>query len=162
MCSRPTSDRLGRSTPSTAIRRRVDHLATLVRPGGAVYLVDADATAIRLHPRESTAALAELAERYLQFHVQLGNDLSVGLRLGDLLERAGLERVDHRGDYQIVRTAAGMRPPAWAAREQMLAAGIIDSDDIARWEAEFERLDSGRTSLTMFLPTFVAVGRKPG
>ncbi len=139
----------------------VDHLATLVRPGGAVYLVDVDATAIRLHPSASTAVLAGLGERYHQFHTRLGNDLSVGLRLADLLMLAGLEQVDHRGDYQIVRSQAGMRPPSWAAREQMQATGIIDSDDIARWESEFQRLDSGQTSLTMFVPVFVAVGRKP-
>jgi uncharacterized surface protein with fasciclin (FAS1) repeats len=54
-----------------------------------------------------------------------------------------------------------MRPPPWAAREQMLAAGVITSGDTATWQAEFERLDRGETSLTLFVPTFTAFARKP-
>jgi ubiquinone/menaquinone biosynthesis C-methylase UbiE len=139
----------------------VDHLATLVRPGGSVYLVDIEATALRVYPPDVTSVVAELDERYKQFHASLGNDLSVGLRLGELLERAGLEQVDHRGRYQIIRPAPGMRPPAWAARDQMLAAGLIDEADISRWHAEFERLDRAELTFTMFFPTFTATGRKP-
>jgi len=139
----------------------VDHLATLVRPGGSVYLVDVELTAMRWRPQEDAAVIAAIGERYLQFHSGLGNDLAVGLRLGELLEHAGLEQVDHRGRYITVRPQVGMRPPAWAAREQMLAAGVIDNDDIARWQAEFERIDSGELSLTMFIPNFTACARRP-
>jgi len=139
----------------------VDHLASLVRPGGSVYLVDIEATAFRVHPPDVPAVVVELDARYKQFHASLGNDLSVGLRLGELLERAGLDQVDHRGRYQILRPPPGMRPPAWAARDQMLAAGIIDGADISRWQTEFERLDRGELSFTMFFPNFTATGRKP-
>ena len=139
----------------------VDHLATLVRPGGSVYLVDIEMTAARWHPPENATAMAEMGERYLRFHSGLGNDLSVGLRLGELLERAGLEQIDHRGRYIIMRPPVGMRPPVWAAREQMLAAGVIDDDDIARWQAEFERTDRGELGLTMFIPNFIASARRP-
>jgi hypothetical protein len=139
----------------------VNHLASLVRPGGVVYLVDVEATAMRWHPVEKAAVVADINERYRQFHTGLGNDLSVGLRLGDLLERAGLEHVNHRGQYSVVRPTVGMRPPPWAAREQMLAAGVITDGDIAMWQAEFERLDRGEKSLTLFVPTFTAFARKP-
>jgi SAM-dependent methyltransferase len=139
----------------------VDHLATLVRPGGSVYLVDIEMSAMRWHPRETTTAMAEMAERYLLFHSGLGNDLSVGLRLGELLERAGLEQIDHRGRYIIMRPPVGMRPPIWAARQQMLAAGVIANEDIARWQSEFERFDRGELKLTMFIPNFIASARKP-
>ncbi|MEP7035058.1 MAG: methyltransferase domain-containing protein [Actinomycetota bacterium] len=139
----------------------VDHLATLVRPGGSVYLVDIDQTAMRWRPSEGTEAMTEMTDRYQQFHSGLGNDLSVGLRLGELLERAGLEQVDHRGRYTIMRPTPGMRPPLWAAREQMLAAGVIDEDDIARWQAQLERMDSSELRLTMFIPSFVATARRP-
>ena len=54
-----------------------------------------------------------------------------------------------------------MRPPPWAAREQMLAAGAITDTDIATWQAEFERLDQRQMPLTMFVPTFTASARKP-
>ena len=139
----------------------VDHLATLVRPGGSVYLVDIEMTAMRWQPRQETTAMAEMAERYLRFHSGLGNDLSVGLRLGELLERAGLEQIDHRGHYIIMRPPVGMRPPIWAAREQMLAAGVIDNEDISRWQSEFERLDRGELKLTLFIPNFIASARRP-
>jgi ubiquinone/menaquinone biosynthesis C-methylase UbiE len=67
----------------------VDHLTTLVKPGGSVYLVDVDATAMRFHPPDSVGSLPELADAYLEFHARRGNDLSVGLRLGELLVRRG-------------------------------------------------------------------------
>lgn len=139
----------------------VQHLASLVRPGGCVYLVDIDATAMRMRPPENAAAMMEMAERYAQFHAGLGNDLSVGLRLGDLLERAGLEDVDHRGRYEIIRPRSGMRPPAWAARAEMLAAGVVNDDDLTRWQAEFDRLDRGEVSFTLFMSTFTAAARRP-
>lgn len=139
----------------------VDHLVSLVRPGGAVYLADVEATAIRWYPVEDVAVLADIYERYRQFHAGLANDLSVGLRLGELLEQAGLEKVNHKGQYSVVRPRAGMRPPPWAAREQMLSAGVITKSDIARWQVDFERLDQGETSFTMFVPHFTAFARKP-
>lgn len=139
----------------------VDHLSMLARSGGAVYIVDTEATAMRVHPREGTEALLELTTRYQQFHQQLGNDLSVGLRLGDLLERAGLEQVEHHGDYQVVRAQPGMRPPPWAARDQMRSAGVLSDDDIERYEHEFARLDRGEIKVTLFIPTFMAWARKP-
>ncbi len=139
----------------------VDHLATLVRPGGSVYLADIDSTAIRARPPENAAVLFDIAARYARFHAGLGNDLSVGLRLGELLEAAGLEQIDYRGHYQVIRPRPGMRPPSWAARDQMRAAAVIDQDDIDRWQAEFDRLDRGELSLTMFVPTFTACARKP-
>ena len=139
----------------------VDHLTTLVKPGGSVYLVDVDATAMRFHPPDSVGSLPELADAYLEFHARRGNDLSVGLRLGELLVRAGLEDVLHRGQYAILRPPPGMRPPSWAAREAMLADGVIGPDDVERWEADFARLDRGGVDVTMFVPSFSAWGRKP-
>nr|MBA2768388.1 methyltransferase type 11 [Sporichthyaceae bacterium] len=139
----------------------VDHLATLVRPGGSVYLVDVDATAMRMHPPDAAGSVVELVDCYERLHAGLGNDLSVGLRLGELLDTAGLEQVDHQGHYQIVRAQPGLRPPPWAARDQMLAAGLISEDDISRWSAEFERFDRGEWDFTLFAPIFTASARKP-
>jgi len=113
----------------------VDHLATLVRPGGSVYLVDVDATAMRMHPPDAAGSVVELVDCYERLHAGLGNDLSVGLRLGELLDTAGLEQVDHQGHYQIVRAQPGLRPPPWAARDE--------------WD------------FTLFAPIFTASARKP-
>ncbi len=134
----------------------VDHLARLVRPGGSVYLVDADGTAFRYLGLDPD--LEDLTERYLELHRRRGNDLQTGLRLAQLLERAGLDPVLHEGRYAIVRTPPGMRPPAWAAREALLAEGIASADDVRRWEAAFARTDAAARRPTIFAPTFVALG----
>jgi isopentenyl phosphate kinase len=69
----------------------VAHLATRLRPGGCLYLVDADGTAMRTVPED--ADLEDLHQRYLDFHRARGNDVRAGLRLGERLLRAGLELV---------------------------------------------------------------------
>jgi SAM-dependent methyltransferase len=137
----------------------VAHLAGLLRPGGCLYLVDVDGTAIRTLPED--ADLDDLHQRYIAFHAARGNDLRAGLRLGERLERAGLELVDFRGSYLIRPMPPGIRPPPWAAREAMVAAGLATDQDVARWAGAFERLDAEPTRPTVFAPMFAAVGRRP-
>jgi SAM-dependent methyltransferase len=137
----------------------VDALAALAKPGGYVYLMDIEGTASRL--LDLDPALADLMERYTEFHRRRGNDLQTGLRLGKLLTAAGLELVVHRGWYQIMTPPPGMRPPPWAAREAMLAAGVVTPDDVERWSEAFERMDAGASKPTLFMPQFVAIGRRP-
>jgi ubiquinone/menaquinone biosynthesis C-methylase UbiE len=134
----------------------VEHAATLVRPGGSVYLADVEADAIRTRPTDSD--LEDLATRYHEWHRRRGNDLSVGLRLGELLRTAGLERVEHHGVYQIIAVPPGVRPPAWAAREALVEAGQATPDDLERWEAAFDRVDRADPPPTTFVPLFVAYG----
>jgi SAM-dependent methyltransferase len=136
----------------------VAHLASLLRPGGCLYLVDADGTAIRTLPED--ADLADLADRYRAFLAARGNDISAGLRLGERLVRAGLELVEFRGRYVIQPVPAGVRPPSWAAREAMTAAGMASEEDIARWANAFDRADAAATRPTLFAPMFVAIGRR--
>jgi FkbM family methyltransferase len=140
----------------------VNHLASLLRPGGFVYLLDIDATAMRMWPPIEGSIFDEINKSYAQMHERLGNDLSVGLRLGELLDNAGLQDIEHRGKFDIFRPQPGMRPPNWAARDEMLQAGLIDQTDIERWQAEFERFDRGEVNVTLFLPLFSAWGRKAG
>jgi precorrin-6B methylase 2 len=89
----------------------VDHFARLVRPGGSVYLVDTEGTAVRM--LDADPDLADLHDRYVELHRRRGNDLRAGLRLGQLLDRAGLDVVVHEGRYVIISLPAGMRPPSW-------------------------------------------------
>src|SRR5919202_2769844 len=77
-----------------AEQRIVDHLATLVRPGGHVYLLDVDLTTGTIG--DGTPEVAELHARYVQWHVRQGNDPRVGRRLAELGRAAGLEAVEHR------------------------------------------------------------------
>jgi SAM-dependent methyltransferase len=135
----------------------VSHLATLVRPGGCVYLVDVEASAIRIRP--SDPEVEELNDTYRRFHAARGNDLVTGLRLGELLAGAGLEVLDHQGWYNIISAEGGMRPPAWAARDAMVAGGFASEEDVQRWDAALERLTTQRP--TLFAPVFGAVGRRP-
>jgi ubiquinone/menaquinone biosynthesis C-methylase UbiE len=138
----------------------VDHLATIVRPGGFVYLVDVEATGIRLRPAEPD--LVDLSDRYYAFQTGRGNDMSVGLRLGDLVTTAGLELVEFGGHYDIIPMRPGFRPPSWAARDAMVDAGIATAGDLARWTAAFERADAaGGGGVTVFVPLFWAIGRRP-
>ena len=135
----------------------VSHLATLLRPGGCVYLVDIDGTALRFLPYDEDAD--DLNNAYLRFHAARGNDLMVGLRLRDLVTTAGLEPVEYRGWYNIVNPPPGVRPPSWAARDEMVAAGIATADDLPRWDAALDRV--GAKNPTIFASLFGVVGRRP-
>jgi len=138
----------------------VDHAATLVRPGGHVYLADIEYTAFRMRP--SDPDLDDLNDRYHAWHRTKGNDLSVGLRLGELLTGAGLELIDFQGRYQVIPVQPGIRPPSWAALDAMSDAGLVTPDDVARWQSAFERLDAAPERPTFFVALFFAFARKPG
>ena len=135
----------------------VDHLATLPRPGGCLYLVDAYGRGMAVEP--DAPVLDEIADRYHAFHAARGNDLRAGLRLADWLRAAGLELVEFSGRYQIVTFPPGVRPPAWAARHAMLAAGVVTAADLERWDRALTELDRRPDRPTGFMPIFTAIGR---
>ena len=137
----------------------VRHLATLLRPGRLLYLVDVDGTAMRTVPAQD-ADLDDLEERYRRFHAARGNDLQAGLHLADWLREAGQEVLEFPRDYTIVQPPPGVRPPSWAARVAMVSAGVATEADVARWAAALERAEAAPTPLTVFTPTFAGVGRK--
>lgn len=136
----------------------VSHLADLVRPQGCVYLVDVDMTAMRM--RGAPADAMELADRYIELLRRRGNDPTTGLRLGELMSAAGLTVFDYRG--KMMSVPPGMRPPAWAAREAMVAAGLATQDDLDRWQRALERLEEQEDLPVVFAPFFTAIGRRPG
>ena len=80
--------------------------------------------------------------------------------LARLLAAAGLEVTSFEGAYNILTAPPGMRPPAWAARDAMLADGIVDDDVLHRWETALARHDSAPVRLTVFAPGFIAIGRR--
>ena len=138
----------------------VDHLATLVRPGGHVYLVDVDLTGMRA--LDIDPDLTDLmGGTYAEFHRRRGNDPMVGLRLGQLATAAGLEDVQHQAAYTIIPMPPGLRPPSWAARDVMVADGVITEADVERWDAAFTRMDAAVQRPTLFAPRFWAIGRRP-
>ena len=137
----------------------VAHLASLLRPGGCLYLVDADLTAIRVIPEAEHPDLVELQERYLAFRASRGDDNAAGLLLAERLVRADLELVEFRGRYVIPELSSRLRSPGWAAREAMVAAGMASAEDLRRWERAFEA--TAQRPATFFAPMFTAIGRRP-
>lgn len=136
----------------------VSHLASLTAIGGSVYLVDIDATALRLTTTDPE--VHELQERYQAFQAARGNDLSVGLRLGDLLTDAGLRVERYACRSPVLSVQPGMRPPSWAARNEMVAEGFATDTDLQRWDAAFGRLDAAEHRPWLFPAAFVAIGRR--
>jgi SAM-dependent methyltransferase len=136
----------------------VAHLATLLRPGGCLYLVDTDGTAIRVIPEAEHPDLVDLQERYLAFRAANGDDNTAGLRLAERLVRAGLELVEFRGRYVIRALSPRLRSPAWAAREAIVAAAMATPGDLQRWERAFEA--TATRPATFLVPMFTAVGRR--
>ena len=142
-----------------AAQRIVDHLATLVRPGGHVYLVEVDMTTSVVTP--APPAALELQGRYVRWHHRQGNDPRIGLRLPDLARAAGLDVVEHRGWTVGGPAPRGMRGPAWAARDELVRAGLADAADVARWDAAFADLDTAPERPEITLGVFAAVCRRP-
>jgi SAM-dependent methyltransferase len=137
----------------------VAHLATLLRLGGCLYLVDADLTAIRVIPEAEHPDLVDLQDRYLAFRTARGDDNAAGLRLAEWLITAGLKLVEFRGRYVIREVSPRLRSPAWAAREAIVTAGMATAEDLRRWDRAFEA--TARRPPTFFAPMFTAIGRRP-
>jgi SAM-dependent methyltransferase len=142
-----------------AEQRIVDHLATLVRPGGHVYLLDVDLTTLSLAPPVPEAV--ELHARYLRWHERQGNDARIGCRLPALAGAAGLTVVEYRGRTVGGAAPRGMRGPAWAARDELVRSGLATTADVARWDAAFAALDAAPERPAVTLDAFVAVCRRP-
>ena len=137
----------------------VDHLASLVRPGGHVYLVDVDATAIRMMPPQEPE-LEELSERYWELHRRLGNDVSVGLRLPHLLAAARLEVVATQGMFNALPRTPDFRGPPWAARASLVEHGLASEADVERWDAAYERDGATPGLKLVYFPVIWAIGRR--
>ncbi|TPQ16180.1 class I SAM-dependent methyltransferase [Streptomyces sporangiiformans] len=138
----------------------VDHLAGLAKPGGAVYLADIDADSSRMRG-VGDPAFQEMEDCYRELHRLRGNDLTVGTRLDELLTTAGLEVVAFQGHIDIVKPPPGMRGPVWAARDALVADGLVTPADIAHWDEAFRHAEKDGTEIRFFAAVFVAFGRRP-
>jgi SAM-dependent methyltransferase len=143
-----------------AVERIVAHLATLLAPGGHLYLVDVDLDATRSSPVDPD--VKEQFERYAEFHRALGNDVRMGARLGTLVRAAGLEVAEHRGTFQrIPAMLLADGGPLVSAQDAMIAEGILTADEVGAWEAARQRF-AAQPDAEMWFATFIAIGRKPG
>jgi len=138
----------------------VAHAASLLRPGGHLYLVDTYGDAMAIAPAETE--LMQQSRRYAEFQRSRGNDPNIGLRLHALLLEARLELTDHRGMFNIVPAVhAAHGGPLGAAQATMLAAGAITDEEAHRWEEARRRVAADPVA-RIFAPTLIAVGRRPG
>ena len=69
--------------------------------------------------------LHDATERYVAFHAARGNDPQIGLRLGELLENAGLDVVSFTGFFQIFPAPPGLRPPCRSVRSSTLRPAVM-------------------------------------
>ena len=67
----------------------------------------------------------------------------------------------YRSVAKVMRLPPGMRGPQWAAREAMVAEGVATPADVARWDTAFARMDADEHRPWIFVPAFVALGRRP-
>ena len=114
----------------------VGHLATLVRPGGCLYLVDTDGTAIRTLPEH--ADLTDLNERYAAFRAARGRQPG----------RPAAGRPPGPGrpgrPASAAATSSGGRrrrpPSALGGQGAMRTAGVATDADIRRWDRAFQEV----------------------
>lgn len=137
----------------------VEHLAHLVAPGGFLYLVDTDLDGFRTSPAEPELELQH--RRYAEFHRSMGNDVRMGPRLPVLLVEAGLEVVETAGAYACIPAAVlELGGPLRAAQGAMVAAGVLDPSEVEQSEQIRQRF-AQRPGALMWMPQFIAVGRRP-
>lgn len=138
----------------------VAHAASLLRPGGHLYLADTYLEAMAIVP--AGAEVTEQPRRYADFQRSRGNDPNMGLRLHSLLLDAGLELAEHRGMFNIVPGVVMVDGgPLGAAQATMLAAGAITAEEAERWAAARKQAATNPQA-RIFAPIIVAAGRRPG
>ena len=142
-----------------AADRIVAHLATLLAPGGHLYLVDVDLEGFRATPRDH--AIEQQFAAYAEFHRGLGNDVRMGPRMGVMMQAAGLDVVEHRGFFQRIPAAmVATGGPIASARDAMIAAGVVSADEADTWVAERQRFGA-IPDAEIWSAVFIAIGHRP-
>lgn len=139
-------------------REIVRHLATLLRPGGHLFLLETDPLAWRRDPDDDD--VADCYACWFELMRRQGNDLLIGPKLGRLVTEAGLELVDRDARYGMTASEDFWRGGPWAARQAIVDAGLASDDDVRRWDAGFRRLFSLTGSRVIFSPWYRAIGRR--
>ncbi len=139
------------------VGRILEHVHALLRPGGCCYVAESDLTANRIDP--PVADLVDLTDRYVAYLRSVGRNPSAGPMMGSTLLGAGFELVGRHATYAMPPRGTGVRPPAWAAREAMVDAGIATAEDVERWDrALTEHLDD---VVNTFVAGHLVIGRAP-
>ncbi|MHB8513132.1 MAG: cyclic nucleotide-binding domain-containing protein [Actinomycetota bacterium] len=139
----------------------LEHVITLLKPGGCVFLVESDLLARRMVPIDPD--LDEEFNTMIRLWELGGNDPSIGSKLASIVRQSGLELIEFDGRFDIwpAELMMQMHGPAHAARPAMFAAGLASTQDAIRWDEAREKLIEDPDGKYMCIPMFRATGRKP-
>lgn len=138
----------------------LEHVRTLLKPGGHAVFNETDANAFRF-PKRLVPEAVEMEQRWWAMLADEGNDIEIGAYVGDLAEEAGFQVVARRGRFDIFPIIPEMRPPSWSARDRMLATGACTEDDIARWDRALTDYAAAGAGGWVNLPNFTVLARNP-
>lgn len=138
----------------------LDHVRDLLKPGGHAVLNETDGNGIR-YPFHPLPEAVEMERRWWGMLADQGNNIEIGAHVGDLAEEAGFQVLARRGRYDIFPLVPEMRPPSWAARDHMLAAGACTEADIERWDRALTAFAEQGAGGFIHLPNFTVLARKP-
>jgi hypothetical protein len=142
-----------------AAPRIVAHLAELLCPGGHLYVVDSHSDCFCVSP--SDAEIEEQLRRYSDFQSGRGNNDRIGPQVAPLMRDAGLEVVETAGWFSVIPAdVLALGGPMLAAKAAMVAAGVLSSEDAARWDDQRRRFAQA-PGAALWAPIFVTVGRRP-
>ena len=142
-------------------------LAEAVRPGGVLALMDIDFTSVAMHPRRP--AYDRFVALYLATARARGGDPYVGLRLGELLEAAGLEDVQVRAAQAAGRRTEGRegdvkRVPALTMQligDAVVGEGLATAEEVRATLEELEAIAVDDTTVVLLPRTIAAWARRP-
>lgn len=140
----------------------IQHLATLLRPGGSLYLVESDLAAMRFVPGDPD--LNDEFERFVELLRSSGDDVQIGACLAARAAAAGLEVESFTGRYDVLWFADASTPrggPALAARPALIATGLATPEDGRRWDDARERYYSEPDGKYACVPVFTLTARVP-
>lgn len=136
------------------------HVRDLLKPGGHAVLSEVDATAFRFE-RDMDPDVVDINDRWWQAIARQGNDTAIGPRLAAHAEDNELEVVERRARFDHFPLMPEMRPPAWAARQAILDAGLCTEADIKRWDAALDRYAQTTTGNVAYMANFAVLARRP-
>ena len=142
-------------------------LAATVRPGGVLALMDIDFTSIAVHPPHP--AHARFVELYVATSRARGGDPYVGLRLGELLQAAGLEDVQVRAAQAAGRRAEGLEGdvkaiPALTMEligDAAVGEGVATAEVVQATLEQLQAIAADDTTLVLLPRTIAAWARRP-
>jgi SAM-dependent methyltransferase len=149
-------------------RDALAHLATLLRPGGRVLVVEGDHGSCYFHP--STPESVRAWRCLIEVQASLGCDSEIGRRLYPLLRDAGMDDVRvsprmvyadaSRPDIQDMFVLRTIVPMVQGVRDRALARGLMSASEWAKGIADLKATGT-RADGTFCYTFFKAWARKP-